>query len=118
MYDASKRCSVDGSGRNALYLIFPLLVWLFRKCPVGTYLGMTAIGVGSAWYFSNRFYSIDQNLVVNQTLTFFSVFANGMMAAWLYMKYTKMRKKANAGRRSCRDCDGNWCCRVLFIRCA
>ena len=76
-----------------LYLIFPLLVWLFRKCPVGTYLGMTAIGVGSAWYFSSRFYSIDQNLVVNQTLTFFSVFANGMMAAWLYMKYTKMRKK-------------------------
>ena len=63
-----------------LYLIFPLLVWLFRKCPVGTYLGMTAIGVGSAWYFSSRFYSIDQNLVVNQTLTFFSVFANGMMA--------------------------------------
>lgn len=93
LYDASDGVLWTVAVEMQLYLIFPLLVWLFRKCPVGTYLGMTAIGVGSAWYFSNRFYSIDQNLVVNQTLTFFSVFANGMMAAWLYMKYTKMRKK-------------------------
>lgn len=71
MYDASKRRSVDGSGRNAAVSDFPTACVAVSQMSVGTYLGMTAIGVGSAWYFSSRFYSIDQNLVVNQTLTFF-----------------------------------------------
>ena len=36
---------------------------------------------------------MNQGLCVNHTLTFFTVFANGMLGAWLYMLYTKKSRK-------------------------
>lgn len=75
------------------YLIFPLLAKFFRKQPIITYAGMVAIGLCSSYCISSQFASIDQALYVNHTLTFFSVYANGMLGAWLYMMYAKKRKK-------------------------
>lgn len=75
------------------YLIFPLLAKFFRKQPILTYAGMTAIGLLSSYCISANFATIDQSLYVNHTLTFFSVYANGMLGAWLYVLYAKKRKK-------------------------
>ncbi len=75
------------------YLIFPLLAKFFRKQPILTYAGMTAIGLLSSYCISAHFATIDQSLYVNHTLTFFSVYANGMLGAWLYVLYAKKRKK-------------------------
>lgn len=75
------------------YLIFPLLAKFFRKQPILTYVGMTAIGLLSSYCISAHFATIDQSLYVNHTLTFFSVYANGMLGAWLYVLYAKKRKK-------------------------
>lgn len=76
-----------------LYLVFPLLAKWFRRWPVKTYLGMLAVGLCSSYLISGHFETIDEALYVNHTLTFFSVYANGMMGAWLYMLYTKKRQK-------------------------
>lgn len=76
-----------------IYLIFPLLAKCFQKKPIVTYLGMVAVGLGSSYVISSRFATLTQSLYVNHTLTFFSVFANGMLGAWLYMLYAKKRKK-------------------------
>lgn len=76
-----------------MYLLFPLLAKWFRKWPVQTYLGMLAVGLCSSYWISSRFDTLNQGLCVNHTLTFFSVFANGMMGACLYMLYTKKSRE-------------------------
>lgn len=78
------------------YLIFPLLVKAFQKKPWLTYWTMVGIGVLSSFFISKNFDSLEQGMYVNHMLTFFSVFANGMLGAWLYrsMPEDKMRTKA------------------------
>lgn len=76
-----------------LYLFFPLLAKWFRRWPVFTYVGMLLVGFFSCDIISSQFETINQGLYVNHTLTFVSVYANGMMGAWLYMLYTKKRQK-------------------------
>lgn len=76
-----------------LYLVFPLLAKCFRKQPIITYVGMVAVGQISSYLISSNFDSINHTLYVNNTFTFFSVYANGMLGAWLYVLYAKKRQK-------------------------
>lgn len=76
-----------------LYLIFPLLAKWFRRWPIQTYVGMLAVGLSGTWLISSHFNEQTRALFVNQTVTFIAVYANGMLGAWLYMRYTKWRKK-------------------------
>ena len=71
------------------YLIFPLLAKWFQKKPLLTYSSMTLIGLISSDIISKNFTHLTQGFYVNHTLTFFSVFANGMLGAWAYMSVTK-----------------------------
>ena len=75
------------------YLIFPYLAKKFMKHPIITYLVMMSIGITSTIIF--HFISNDSNisLLVNNPLTFFMVYANGMMGCYLYVKYTKNKKR-------------------------
>lgn len=75
------------------YLFFPLLADAFRKKPMVTYWCMTAVGIISSLYISTQFDTLNQGMVVNQTLTFASVYANGMLGAWVYVAMTKNRQK-------------------------
>lgn len=75
------------------YLIFPLLAKAFRKKPLLTYLLMT--GVGLVFTYAIATYIGEPRVMVNRFLTFLPVFANGMMAAHLYVWYAaRVRKKA------------------------
>ncbi len=76
-----------------LYLIFPLLARFFSKRPIITYIAMLLVGFFCIGWISSSFDTIDQGLSVNHTLTFIPVYANGMLGAWLYMLYTKKKKK-------------------------
>lgn len=76
-----------------IYIIFPLLAKFFRRRPILTYIGMVAIGLVSSYVISSHFDTIYQALYVNNTLTFFSVYANGMLGAWLYVMFVVKRKK-------------------------
>lgn len=78
------------------YLIFPLLAKWFQKKPILTYSGMTLIGLISSHYINKNFGMLNQALYVNHTLTFFSVFANGMLGAWAYISVTKEKKPLRA----------------------
>lgn len=74
------------------YLLFPLLAKWFQKRPILTYSGMTLLGIISSAFICNHFPSLNQSLYVNYPLTFFSVFANGMLGAWVYVAITKEKK--------------------------
>ena len=78
------------------YLIFPLLAKWFQKKPILTYSGMTLIGLISSHFISKNFGTLNQALYVNHTLTFFSVFANGMLGAWAYISVTHAKKPIKA----------------------
>lgn len=75
------------------YLFFPLYAKAFQKKPILTYLGMIAIGLSSSYLIGQNFDTINQSLYVNHVLTFAGVYANGLLAAWLYMIITKNRKR-------------------------
>ncbi len=75
------------------YLIFPLLAKAFREKPLLTYLSMTAVGL--VFTYAIAPYIGEPRVMVNRFLTFLPVFANGMMAAHLYVWYaSRVRKKA------------------------
>ena len=78
------------------YLLFPLLARCFQKKPVLTYGIMTLIGLLSSHWISANFHTLNQSLYVNRTVTFFSVFANGMLGAWVYISITKDKIKNKA----------------------
>ena len=78
------------------YLIFPLLARFLQKSPLLTYGGMTALGLLSSSWISENFDTLNQSMYVNHTLTFFSVFANGMLGAWAYVSMTRERKQNKA----------------------
>lgn len=75
------------------YLFFPLYAKAFQKKPIGTYLGMTAIGLISVFAICQNYEGLNQGMYVNHVLTFACVYANGMLAAWIYMMITKKSKR-------------------------
>lgn len=78
------------------YLLFPLLAKCFQKRPVLTYSGMTMLGLVSSHLISKNWGQLTQGVYVNHTLTFFSVFANGMLGAWAYISITKEKRPQKA----------------------
>lgn len=75
------------------YLIFPFLAKKFMKHPVITYLIMMGIGIISTVVIHFTVNTNNISLLVNNPLTFFMVYANGMMGCYLYIKYTKDKKR-------------------------
>ena len=74
----------------AFYLIFPFLAKGFHKNPLLVYALMTLIGV---WFTNSIAPAIGETrIMVNRFLTFLPVFANGMMAAHLYVWYARKVK--------------------------
>ena len=78
------------------YLLFPLLARCFQKKPLLTYFVMVAVGLLSCFGISSNYDTINQGMYVNHSVTFASVFANGMLGAWAYVSMTKDRKKNKA----------------------
>ncbi len=78
------------------YLLFPLLAKCFQKRPILTYSGMTMLGLVSSHLISKNWEQLTQGVYVNHTLTFFSVFANGMLGAWAYISITKEKRPQKA----------------------
>lgn len=93
----------------AFYLIFPLLAKAFRKKPLWTYLAMMAVGMLYIEFLCIRREDLLRTSL-NQLPAFFGVFANGMMAAYLYV----LAENRLLGRRP-------WwlaaACTVLFVFC-
>lgn len=78
------------------YLMFPILARCFQKKPILTYVGMVAVGLLSCSWISEHYGTLNQSMYVNHTLTFFSVFANGMLGAWAYVSMNKERIRTKA----------------------
>lgn len=80
-----------------LYLIFPLLVRLFQKNPIVTYIGMVAVGLISTYLFLGMEDIPDDymkmSLIVNNTLSFLPVYAGGMLGAFGYVYFTRGRQR-------------------------
>lgn len=76
-----------------LYALFPLFARCFLKKPLVTYLVMTGISLVSTWFIVyNPAITNDNTLVpmlVNNTVSFIAVYANGMLGAWGYMQLKK-----------------------------
>ena len=77
----------------AFYLVFPLLAKAFEKKPILTYAAMVLLGI---WFTIGISPAIaEPRIMVNRFLTFLPVFANGMMAAHVYVWYAeRVRHKA------------------------
>ena len=75
------------------YLLFPYLAKKFIKRPLVTYFIMIIIGLISTLLISLNVTEKNISLLVNHTLTFIPVYANGILAAWLYVKYTKNKNR-------------------------
>lgn len=67
------------------YLFFPLLRRLFKRWSGAVYL--TLMGLGAAFIYGFALKHTPVSMVVNQFPAFFPVFANGMLAAWLFTFY-------------------------------
>ena len=77
----------------AFYLVFPLLAKAFERRPLLTYGAMVLFGI---WFAIGVSPALGEpRVMVNRFLTFLPVFANGMMAAHLYVWYAeRVRHKA------------------------
>ena len=74
----------------AFYLVFPLLAKAFRRIPLLIYAAMMLCGI---WFSHCIAPAIGEpRVMVNRFLTFLPVFANGMMAAHLYVWYAERVK--------------------------
>ena len=71
------------------YLIFPFIAKKFSKKPILTYIVMLLLGIIITIIFRSIANNDNLFLLVNHTLTFIPVFANGMLGAWLYILFTK-----------------------------
>ena len=67
------------------YVLFPLLTKLFRKSPLLFWGTLTGFGGLFIYHYALKQTSI--NMQVNQLPTFLPVFANGMLAAYLFTWY-------------------------------
>lgn len=73
------------------YVIFPFVAKIFRKWTWQTYLGMVAISwIFDNWIIIQRVPQWDYSLWVNQLPAFLSVYANGMLAALIYVKFAQL----------------------------
>ncbi|MBO2516850.1 MAG: hypothetical protein CW338_06160 [Clostridiales bacterium] len=78
------------------YLLFPLLCACFRKKPLLTWLGMSGI----AFLYRYLISSIpDTTLYINQLPAFFDVYANGFLAAAVYLSLRERLKKESFGEK-------------------
>lgn len=75
------------------YLIFPFLAKSFTKKPVLVYSLMMVLGLTCCFYIRSIMGDANRGYYVNHFLTFIPVYANGMLASWIYVKYTKNRKR-------------------------
>lgn len=75
------------------YLFFPLIVKCFRRKPIATYLVLVLIGLVSSWLIGHNYAHINQAYWVNNTFTFASVYANGILGAYAYVWMTRDRKR-------------------------
>ena len=75
----------------AFYLIFPLLARAFMRKPFMVYAVMMLLGI---WFTLGISPAIGEpRIMVNRFLTFLPVFANGMLAANLYVWYAERVKR-------------------------
>jgi len=74
------------------YLIFPLLAKTFRRRPGLTYLAMAAFGM--AVRAGMAFFLDDLTIYLNRLSAMMDVYANGMLAAWLYKRLNDKPQKA------------------------
>ena len=67
------------------YLVFPLLVKIFRQSPPLLWGALT--GIGALFIYEYALKQTPVNMQVNQFPTFLPVFANGMLGAYLFTLY-------------------------------
>lgn len=75
------------------YLIYPLIAKYFTKKPVLTYFIMIFIGTSCIFLIKSLSNYYNLPYYVNHFVTFIPVYANGMLASWLYILYTKDKKR-------------------------
>ena len=75
------------------YLIFPFIARAFVKKPQMTYSIMMIIGLLCTYLIAINVDEGNLSYYVNHFLLFIPVFANGMLASWFYIKYTKNKKR-------------------------
>ncbi len=74
------------------YLLFPFIAKAFSKKPVVTYIAMALVSFISCGLISENAANINVWLYAHNSFTYSCVFANGMLGAWLYIKFTKNKK--------------------------
>ena len=87
------------------YLLFPLIARLFKRRPVHTYCGMVLLGVLTKMFLI--FFVKDTGIYFNRLLAMMDVYANGMMAAYVYKYLSDKVKKQRAWDA--------WLCTVLTV---
>jgi peptidoglycan/LPS O-acetylase OafA/YrhL len=75
------------------YLLYPFIAKRFIKNPYITYFGMIIIGIIITTIIRINTTSNNIDIMVNNPLTFIMVYANGMLGAFLYVKYTKNKSR-------------------------
>ena len=75
------------------YLIYPFIAKRFMKKPIITYFILMAIGGISLYFINSRVDNYNLSFYVNHFLTFIPVYANGMLATYFYILYTKKNKR-------------------------
>ncbi len=76
------------------YILFPFIAKLFQKKPIVTYSVMALIGIVSCGLISINSATISTWLYAHNSFTYFCVFANGMLGAWMYIALTKNLKQS------------------------
>ena len=87
------------------YLIFPLLAHWFRREPAWTYCGMVALGL--LCRIAVLLFIEDATIYVNRLGAMMDVYANGMLAAWIYQRLADRPPRAWAA----------WLNTVLAVAC-
>lgn len=78
------------------YLLFPLLCVCFKKKPLLTWLCMSAVAFGYRAIIRDL---PDTTLYINQLPAFFDVYANGFLAASVYLKMKEKLKEESSGEK-------------------
>lgn len=72
------------------YLIFPLIAKIFKKHPLSCWSVMTLLSWGLRAYLMQR--GGDISIYFNRLGSMLDVYANGMLAAWIYVKLAKRKQ--------------------------
>lgn len=75
------------------YLIYPFIAKRFMKKPIITYFILMIIGGLGIYFINSRVNDYNLSFYVNHFLTFIPVYANGMLATYFYILYTKKNKR-------------------------